>query len=116
MPSSLGLLIPVFAVLAALVYFVPSFVAVSRCHQNTSAILILNIFLGWSFVGWVIALVWSFTEVKRREPSGGPRVFSDPRRGVWIVLAIASAFVFIILGTLIMLSSTEPAPFIYELF
>ena len=29
-------------------------------HPNKIAILLLNIFLGWSFIGWVIALVWSF--------------------------------------------------------
>jgi len=28
---------------------------------NMDAILILNLFLGWTFLGWVIALVWAFT-------------------------------------------------------
>jgi Superinfection immunity protein len=42
-------------------YFVPAFVAVSRSHRNTASIVILNIFLGWTFIGWLVALVWSFT-------------------------------------------------------
>jgi hypothetical protein len=47
-------------------YFLPWVVALTRGHQNTAAIFVLTLFLGWSFLGWVIALVWSFTEVKRR--------------------------------------------------
>jgi hypothetical protein len=34
-----------------LIYFLPFFVAAMRGHQNTAAIFILNLFLGWSFVG-----------------------------------------------------------------
>jgi hypothetical protein len=80
--------------------------------------MILNIFLGWSFIGWVIALVWSFTEVKPRESPSVPTELSDQRRGVWIVLAIAGAgaLVLFVLGILILLSSTASAPYIYDLF
>ncbi|MBE7084252.1 MAG: superinfection immunity protein [Clostridiales bacterium] len=42
-------------------YFLPSFVAFCRKKQNGCAIFILNFFLGWTFVGWVVALVWAFT-------------------------------------------------------
>jgi len=41
-------------------YFLPSIVG-SR-HHNASAIFILNLFLGWTFLGWVIALVWACTK------------------------------------------------------
>jgi hypothetical protein len=30
-----------------------------RRHPNTVAIGILNLFLGWTFLGWVAALVWA---------------------------------------------------------
>jgi hypothetical protein len=43
------------------VYMAPTFVAFKRRHRNRKAIAALNIFLGWSFIAWVIALVWSFT-------------------------------------------------------
>lgn len=52
--------------IGSLFYFIPSIVAWNRGHQNTAAIVVLNLLLGWSFIGWVVALVWSFTEVKRR--------------------------------------------------
>jgi Ca2+/Na+ antiporter len=42
-------------ILASL-YFVPSMVAMSR-KNHTSAIFALNLFLGWTLVGWVVALV-----------------------------------------------------------
>jgi threonine/homoserine/homoserine lactone efflux protein len=32
-----------------------------RSKRNTLAIGILNLLLGWTIVGWVVALVWSFT-------------------------------------------------------
>ena len=40
-------------------YFVPTTVALIRQKQNTLAIFLLNLFLGWSFVGWVVAIVWA---------------------------------------------------------
>ena len=47
-----------------LLYFIPSFGAASRNHRNKAAIIVLNIFLGWSVIGWIAALVWSFTNDK----------------------------------------------------
>ena len=43
-------------------YFVPTLVARSRDKKNKAAITALNIFLGWTFVGWVISLVWAITK------------------------------------------------------
>lgn len=41
-------------------YFLPTIVG-SR-HHNVGAIFVLNLFLGWTFLGWVIALVWACTK------------------------------------------------------
>lgn len=43
----------------AAVYFIPTFIALARRQKNLLSIFILNLFLGWSVVGWVIALVWA---------------------------------------------------------
>jgi hypothetical protein len=48
--------------MAILFYFVPSILAMIRHHRQRSAIFVLNIFLGWTVIGWVGALVWSFTK------------------------------------------------------
>lgn len=42
-------------------YLAPTFIAVGRKHYNGGAIFMLNLFLGWTFIGWVASLVWSFT-------------------------------------------------------
>lgn len=42
-------------------YFLPSIIAMYRGKSNTFAIILLNVFLGWTFVGWIVALVWSVT-------------------------------------------------------
>lgn len=45
------------------VYAAPAFVAAYRNHPNVAAIAALNILLGWTFIGWVAALVWALTAV-----------------------------------------------------
>lgn len=54
--------------LAALVVvgFLPSLIAFARRHHNRYAILVLNTLLGWTLVGWAVALVWSLTAVWRK--------------------------------------------------
>ena len=57
-----------------LLYFVPSVVAFARHHHNQWAIFALNLFLGWSVLGWIGALVWSLTR-----PSQVVHVVHDQR-------------------------------------
>ena len=42
-----------------LIYFTPIGVAVLRGHRQIVAIAALNLFLGWTLLGWVGALVWA---------------------------------------------------------
>ncbi|MGG5506757.1 MULTISPECIES: superinfection immunity protein [unclassified Myroides] len=41
-------------------YFLPSILGYSK--GNFVAIFALNLLLGWTLIGWVIALVWSLSE------------------------------------------------------
>lgn len=43
------------------IYLLPAFIAYQRWHSSRAAILILNVFLGWSVIGWLGALIWSGT-------------------------------------------------------
>lgn len=53
--------IGVFLVLVAIVlYFLPTVVAVKRDIPNKGTVMVLNIFLGWTFLGWIVALALSF--------------------------------------------------------
>ena len=47
-----------FALLIAL-YFLPTIVASQRKHLSVNSIFVLNLFLGWSVIFWVISLVWA---------------------------------------------------------
>jgi hypothetical protein len=42
-----------------LFYFVPTAISLVREKRNSLAIFALNLFLGWTLVGWVAALVWA---------------------------------------------------------
>ena len=47
------------------IYLTPSFVSAIRKHPNANPICVLNILLGWTFIGWVIAMVWSLTVISK---------------------------------------------------
>lgn len=51
----------VFSIVGFLLYFLPSIIAVSKKKSNTAAIVVLNFFLGWSLIGWVVSLVWALS-------------------------------------------------------
>lgn len=40
-------------------YFLPSIIAVIKSKRDTLAIFLLNFFLGWSMIGWIVALIWA---------------------------------------------------------
>ena len=48
-------------IVLSLIYFFPTMTCLLRRHNNKIPIFIVNMLLGWTFIGWVVALVWSFT-------------------------------------------------------
>lgn len=56
-------------------YFLPSIVASSRKHHSAGSVFVLNLFLGWTFIGWVVALAWACGRVI---PSAPPAVQVTP--------------------------------------
>lgn len=49
-------------ILFLFIYSIPTMLALQK--KNVLAIFALNLFLGWTFLGWVIALIWSLTNEK----------------------------------------------------
>jgi hypothetical protein len=47
--------------LGVIFYFLPTVFAAARGHHNSIALLLANLFLGWTFIGWVGCLIWAFT-------------------------------------------------------
>ena len=48
-----------FVVFGLIFYFIPTVVGLYRGCERIAGIVVLNIFLGWTFIGWVIALIWA---------------------------------------------------------
>jgi hypothetical protein len=47
-----------------LLYFIPTIVAAMREHHQRGAIFVLNLLLGWTLLGWVVALVLACTATR----------------------------------------------------
>ena len=45
--------------LGTLMYFLPSIIALAKSKRDLLAIFLLNLFLGWSVIGWFVALIWA---------------------------------------------------------
>jgi hypothetical protein len=69
----LGLLL--LLLIAACIYLIPTIVAFKREHPNRFLILILNVLVGSTVIGWIIALVWA-TRTAHISPNG-----SESRNG-----------------------------------
>ena len=59
--------------IACAVYFAPWYVAATRRHPSFVAIATLNLLLGWTVLGWIIALIWSLTAIPRSAPAPHPQ-------------------------------------------
>ncbi len=46
-------------------YFIPSIIAIKKKHKDLSKILMINTFLGWTIVGWIISLVIVINKQKK---------------------------------------------------
>jgi apolipoprotein N-acyltransferase len=44
------------------IYFLPLIIAISARRKNVMAIFVVNFFLGWTLIGWVVALAWAAME------------------------------------------------------
>lgn len=53
-------LLGIVAVVASIVlYFLPTIIAYKRGHANKVIILVIDLVLGWTFLGWAGCLVWA---------------------------------------------------------
>ena len=47
-----------------LMYFLPTIIAANRGH-SVAGILVLNLFLGWTVIGWFAMLLWALVSAPR---------------------------------------------------
>lgn len=47
------------------VHFLPTIIAALRNSRHLVAIFLLNLFLSWTVIGWIVALIWAITSEPR---------------------------------------------------
>lgn len=57
----------VLAVVMLVLYFLPYMLARKRGSTAKAGIFVLNLFLGWTFIGWLAALIWAVSGETQRE-------------------------------------------------
>ena len=50
-------------------YWFPALLANKRRHRDKGSIFFVNLFFGWTVLGWVIALIWSASGTLRAKLS-----------------------------------------------
>ena len=49
----------VIVFIVTLIHFVPTIIAFKRGAASRWIIFLVNLFLGWTFLVWIIALIWA---------------------------------------------------------
>ena len=45
-------------ILLILLYFLPSIIAMKKKNKNIVTIITINLFFGWTIIGWIFTLIW----------------------------------------------------------
>lgn len=48
-------------VVSLVIYFIPRIIGFIRGHASKLGIFALNLFLGWTMILWLVALIWSLS-------------------------------------------------------
>lgn len=70
-----------FFITAPMLYFLPTYEAVSNDNPNITSIGLVNILLGWTLIGWVVALVWAINKPSPT-PIAAPQAPQAPTQDV----------------------------------
>jgi hypothetical protein len=61
-----------FLIFGFALYFLPAIIAAARHTHNATGILLLNLFLGWTMIGWFVALLMAIFSMPYYGPNYGP--------------------------------------------
>lgn len=95
----------ILLIILALAYFTPSIVAGSRGHGNVTPIVLVNIFLGWTVLGWFAALVWSTTNNITARPV---RSVADRQDDKDLFVLVAGVILVIGVAVIAVMAATMP--------
>jgi hypothetical protein len=68
-----------FLVGGVALYFLPTLIAMGRGNLNKGAVFVIDLFLGWSVIGWVVALAMAASgQTKKQAEANRPIVHVAP--------------------------------------
>jgi hypothetical protein len=70
----------VIVLVGAALYFLPTVIAAARNARHLGAVIVINVFLGWTFIGWVVALALAVGSSSR---TSRPLYQYSPPPGSW---------------------------------
>jgi hypothetical protein len=59
----------ILLMLTLLIYMLPTLIAFSREHPWRAAIAVINIFLGWTLIGWFVVFLWAALAPVEEQPA-----------------------------------------------
>jgi len=55
--------------LIVVIYMLPTLIAFGREHPRRQDVVVLNILLGWTLIGWIVAFLWALLAQTESEPT-----------------------------------------------
>lgn len=50
-------------------YLAPVWIALARAHPDARGIATLNLLLGWTVIGWIVAMMWALSRMPGEAPA-----------------------------------------------
>ena len=50
-----------FGLVSLALYFLPTIIVLARRKKNVLGPILVNVLLGWTVIGWIVALIWALT-------------------------------------------------------
>jgi Superinfection immunity protein len=50
-----------FGLVGLVLYLLPTIIVLARRKKNVLGPILVNVLLGWTFIGWIVALIWALT-------------------------------------------------------
>jgi hypothetical protein len=66
----------VLIIVIIVLYFLPTIIALARSKANVGTVVVINLLLGWTFLGWVVALAMAFGQTKDERAAQTVNVYS----------------------------------------
>jgi len=63
----MGDLIATYFIAYLIIYFLPTIIALLSGCDRTGSVFLMNLFLGWTFIGWVWAFIWAVSPNRQQQ-------------------------------------------------